>query len=117
MKIPFLDLHRQYASIMSEIDDAIARVIADTAFVGGSYVEEFEAAFAKFCTVRHCIGVGNGTDAITITLKALGIGSGDEVIVPANTFIATSEAVTTAGARVVFADVDRTTCNIDPNEI
>jgi len=91
MKIPFLDLQKQYLSIKSEIDDVISRVIADTAFVGGPYVEAFESDFARFCNVKHCIGVGNGTDAITILLKAMGIGPGNEVIVPANSFIATSE--------------------------
>jgi dTDP-4-amino-4,6-dideoxygalactose transaminase len=113
MKIPFLDLHKQYLAIKTEIDEAMQRVIADTAFVGGSYVEAFEADFAKFCDAKYCIGVGNGTDAITITLQAMGIGSGAEVIVPANSFIATSEAVTTAGARVVFAEVDPKTLNLD----
>ncbi len=117
MNVPFLDLKKQYADVKTEIDEAIQHVIADTAFVGGRYVEAFEAAFAAFCGASHCIGVGNGTDALTVTMKAMGIGAGDEVIVPANSFIATSEAVTNAGARVVFVDADARTCNIDVSKI
>ena len=115
--IPFLDLKRQYACIREEIDAAIERIIAESAFVGGPFVDRFEHAFAAFCRAKHCVGVANGTDAIALTLKAFGIGRGDEVIVPANTFIATSEAVTLAGARVVFADIDPLTYNVDPTQI
>jgi dTDP-4-amino-4,6-dideoxygalactose transaminase len=117
MKIPFLDLHKQYLDIKSEIDQAIEQVITNTAFVGGSYVEAFEGEFARFCNAAHCVGVGNGTDAITILLRAMGVGPGHEVIVPANSFIATSEAVTSAGASVVFVDVDARTYNIDPAQL
>jgi dTDP-4-amino-4,6-dideoxygalactose transaminase len=117
MNIPFLDLARQYTDIKSEIDSAIQRIIDDTAFIGGRAVQEFEAAFAEFCGVKHCVGVGNGTDAIFIALRALGLKPGDEVIVPANSFIATSEAVTLAGGQVVFADIDPRTYNIDPKSI
>ena len=105
MEIPFVDLKAQYESIKGEIDQAIADVIASSAFIGGPYVKAFESAFAAFCGARHCIGVGNGTDAIFLTLKAMGIGRGDEVITAANSFIATSEAITMAGARVVFVDI------------
>ena len=117
MKIPFLDLQKQYTAIKPEIDDAMRDVIADSAFVGGRYVEAFEAGFAQFCNTTHCVGVGNGTDALTIVLKAMGVGPGHEVIVPANSFIATSEAVTTAGAVPVFVDVDPRTYNIDISKI
>lgn len=103
-KIKFLDLQSQYLSINNEIDKSIDEVIKNTAFIKGKHVEEFEKNFAEKCHAKHCIGVGNGTDAITIGLKALDIGKGDEVITVANTFIATSEAITTAGARVVFVD-------------
>ena len=117
MNIPLVDLKVQYESIKPEIDAAIAKVISKTAFVGGEFVESFEKAFADFCNVKHCIGVGNGTDALFIALKTLGIGPGDEVIVPANSFIATSEAVTMAGAKVAFVDIDPKTYNIDPNKL
>ena len=111
--IPFVDLRAQHLSIASEIDDAFASVVAETAFIAGKYAAEFEADFAAYCQARHCVGVANGTDALFLVLKALGIGRGDEVIVPANTFIATSEAVSSTGARVVFADVDPKTYNLD----
>jgi len=117
MTIQLVDLKKQYESIKTEIDSVIFEVLSKTAFIGGSYVRDFEEAFASFCGTRHCIGVGNGTDAIFIALKCMGIGEGDEVIVPANSFIATAEAVTQAGARVVFADVDPRTYNIDAASI
>lgn len=117
MSTPFVDLTAQYRSIKTEIDAAIEQVISDTAFVGGKYLAEFEKAFAEFCTVKHCVGVGNGTDAIHIALRALDVGKGDEVITAANSFVATSEAITMAGARVVFADVDAVTHTIDPASV
>ncbi len=104
--IPFVDLKSQYFSIKSEIDAAIQAVLKDTAFVGGKYVEAFEKAFAAKYGVKHCISCANGTDAIYISLKAAGIGPGDEVITAANTFIATSEAISQTGARPVFVDID-----------
>jgi dTDP-4-amino-4,6-dideoxygalactose transaminase len=113
MTIQLVDLKKQYESIKSEIDAVVAEVLNRTAFIGGSYVKDFEEAFSAFCGVSHCIGVGNGTDAIFIALKCMGIGEGDEVIVPANSFIATAEAVTQTGARVVFADINPQTYNID----
>ncbi len=113
MTIQLVDLKKQYDTIKTEIDTVIADVLSRTAFIGGSYVKNFEDAFALFCGARHCIGVGNGTDALFVALRCLGIGPGDEVIVPANSFIATAEAVTQAGGRVVFADIDPTTYNID----
>jgi len=117
MNVQFVDLQAQYASIKSEIDKAIADVIAQTAFIGGAHLQSFEAAFAQFCNVKHCVGVGNGTDAIFIALKALGIGQGDEVITVANSFIATSEAITATGARVVFVDINPKTYNIETKQI
>jgi dTDP-4-amino-4,6-dideoxygalactose transaminase len=117
MKIPSVDLKAQYRNIASEVNSSIAEVIGDSAFVGGKYVQEFEAKFAAFCGGRHCIGVGSGTDALFIALKTIGIGPGEEVIVPANTFIATAEAVTMAGARAVFVDCDVKSYTIDVNKI
>ncbi len=113
MNIPFVDLKSQYANIKDEIDNAIAEVISKTAFISGSFAKTFETNFAEFCNVKHCVGVGNGTDALFIALKALGIGKGDEVITAANSFIATSEAITMTGAKVVFVDIDPKTYNID----
>ena len=117
MEIPFVDLKAQYESIKNEIDNAITEVISTSAFVGGPFVKGFEAAFARFCGAKHCIGVGNGTDAIFLALKGMGIGAGDEVITVANSFIATSESITMSGAKVVFVDIDPRTYNIDPEKI
>ncbi len=104
--IKFLDLHSQYNSIKSDVDAAIASVIADAAFIGGSYAKKFEEEFAHWLGVGWCVGVGNGTDALEIALEALDLPRGSEVIVPGNSFIASSEAVSRAGLKVVFADVD-----------
>ncbi len=117
MKIPFVDLKAQYLSIKDEIDKTIANVILDSAFIGGNYHESFQKEFAAYVGIKHCIGVGNGTDALFIALKSLGIQSGDEVITVANSFIATSEAITAAGGRVVFVDCDENTYNIDIQKI
>jgi dTDP-4-amino-4,6-dideoxygalactose transaminase len=117
MNIPLVDLKKQYLTIKAEIDEAVANVISESAFVGGKYVRAFEEHFAAFCGAKHCIGVANGTDALFVALKMLGIGPGDEVIVPANSFIATSEAVTMAGARPAFVDIDPQTYTMDPNKL
>ena len=92
MNVPLVDLPAQHAEIAEEVMSGFERVLARTAFIGGDEVAAFEEAFARFCGARHCIGVANGTDAIEIMLRARGIGRGDEVIVPANTFIATASA-------------------------
>lgn len=117
MQVPFVDLKSQYQEIKSEVDQAIADVIANTAFVSGKYARSFEQNFASYLGVEHCVGVGNGTDGLYIALAALGIGAGDEVITAANTFIATSEAITATGAEVVFVDNDPVTYNIDADRI
>lgn len=114
--IPFVDLKGQYHSIKAEIDAAIQSVLNDTAFVGGKYVEAFEQAFASKYGVKHCISCANGTDAIFISLKTAGIGPGDEVITAANTFIATSEAISLTGARPVFVDIDEF-YHLDPSRL
>jgi dTDP-4-amino-4,6-dideoxygalactose transaminase len=111
--IPLVNLKAQYDSIKPEIDAAIAAVINQTAFIGGTFVQKFEEEFARYCGVKTCVGVANGTDALFIALKALGIGPGDEVITAANSFVATSEAIKMAGAQVVFVDVDPETYLID----
>lgn len=113
MKIPFVDLNAQYHSIQKEINQTITKVLSETAFIGGTYVKEFEENFAGYIGVKHCIGCANGTDALQIAMKSLYIGKDDEVIVPANSFIATSEAVTAISAKVVFADVDKNKFTLD----
>ncbi|HEX8889936.1 MAG TPA: DegT/DnrJ/EryC1/StrS family aminotransferase [Pyrinomonadaceae bacterium] len=117
MTVPFVDLRAQYLSIKAEIDEAIARVLDNTSFVMGREVEAFEAAFAEYVGARFCMGVNSGTAAIQLAVMACGIGAGDEVIVPANTFFATAEAVSTAGATPVFVDADPVSYNIDVNRI
>jgi len=113
-KIPLLDLSAQYQAIKNEVDEAIAGIINKTAFVMGENVEKMEQEFAKFCEAQYGIGVGNGTDALYLALRALGIKEGDEVITQPNTFIATTEAITLNGGKVVFADVDKETLEINP---
>jgi dTDP-4-amino-4,6-dideoxygalactose transaminase len=117
MSIQFVDLKAQYEAIRTEIDDAISAVIADSAFIGGSFLKTFEAEFARYCGVAHCVGVANGTDALGIALRTLGVGPGDEVITVANSFIATSEAIKMAGATVVFVDIDPKTYTVDVDAI
>jgi dTDP-4-amino-4,6-dideoxygalactose transaminase len=116
MNVPFVDLKIQYKSLKPEIDTAIQSVIDNTAFIGGKYVEAFERAFAEKYGVKHCISCANGTDAIYVALKALGVGPGDEVITVANSWISTSETITQAGARPVFVDIDEY-FHIDPTKI
>ena len=106
MRVPFVDLHAQYLAHKQEFDHAIAQVIAKTAFVRGEFVHEFEQAYARAYGVEHCVSCGNGTDAIYIVLRMLGIGPGDEVITTAASWISTSETIGQAGAKPVFVDVD-----------
>lgn len=105
LEIQFVNLQKQYHSIKVEIDEAIRSVIESASFIGGKPVSEFEEAFASLYGVKHCISVANGTDAIYIVLKMLGIGSGDEVITAANSWISSSETITQAGAKPVFVDI------------
>ena len=117
MPVPFVDLQAQYRAIRAEVDEAIRRVLESSAFILGREVEAFERAFAEYVGARECVGVSNGTAAIQLALTACGVGAGDEVIVPANTFFATAEAVSTAGATPVFVDCDPVTYNIAAGEI
>ena len=117
MKIPLVDLRAQYQDLKLEIDEAIASVIRDTAFVGGRYVAEFETAFAHYCGVRYAVGVSNGSDALRLALLACGVGSGDEVITVPNTFIATTEAISSVGAEIRFVDVRPGTFTLDPERL
>lgn len=115
-KIPCLDLKGQHEQVKREIFEAFEKVYEKTAFSGGPFVEEFEIAFATYTGTRHSIGVSNGTVALHLAMLTLGIGPGDEVIIPANTFIATAWGVSHAGATPVFVDCDDT-WNIDPTKI
>jgi dTDP-4-amino-4,6-dideoxygalactose transaminase len=114
MKIPFVDLHAQYLSIKPEIDAAIAGTIAQSAYIRGPEVDAFEQAWAKTIGVKHCVSCANGTDAIFIAMRGLGIKPGDEVITTAHSWISTSETITQAGGRVVFCDTDHDTFTINP---
>jgi len=117
MHVPFVDLKAQYLSLENELNSAVMSAITDTAFIAGGRGAKFETEFAAYLGAEHCVAVANGTDAIEIALAALGIGKGDEVILPANTFIATAEGVSNVGARPVFADIDPVTYNIDASRI
>ena len=117
MNIPFVDLKAQYQSIKEEIDEAIQSVIENTAFIKGKYVQQFEEDYAEAYGVKHVVSCGNGTDAIYITLKSLGIGQGDEVITVANTWISTSETITQTGAKPVFVDIQPDYYTIDVSKI
>ena len=114
MKVPFVDLHAQYLAIKAEIDSAIAEVIAQSAFIRGKHVDAFEQAWAQTLKVKHCISCANGTDALYIAMRGLGLKAGDEVITTAHSWIATSETITQTGGRVVFCDTQADTFNIDP---
>ncbi len=116
-KIPLVDLAAQHQSLKMDLRRAIDTVILNTRFINGKEVREFESAFAEFCGVAHAVGVGSGTDALFLALKALGVGPGDEVVTVANSFIATPEAILALGAVPVFVDIDPETCNIAVDRI
>jgi dTDP-4-amino-4,6-dideoxygalactose transaminase len=113
VRIPLLDLLTPHRELQNELHEVLTKALATASFVGGAVVEEFEHAFAAFCDARHCIGVNSGTDAIRFALIAAGVKSGDAVITVPNTFIATVEAISQAGAYPVFVDVDPKTYNMD----
>ena len=112
-RIPLVDLAAAHAEVAEEVEAGFKRVIAGTAFIGGAEVAAFEQEYAAFTGVPHCVGVANGTDALELALRAVGVGPGAEVVLPANTFIATAEAVARAGGRVVLVDCDPRTYLID----
>ena len=117
MKIPFLDIKASYLELKEGFDAAYQRVMDSGWYIQGEELKAFETEFAEYCGVKHCIGVGNGLDALHLILRAMDIGEGDEVIVPANTFIATWLAVTYAGATPVPVEPDERTYNIAPSKI
>jgi len=113
----FLDLSFQYKSIKEEIDEAIRKVLESTIFIGGKEVEEFEKEMTEFCGAKHAIGINSGTDALFLSLKVVGVGSGDEVITTPFTFIATAGVIANCGAKPVFVDIDPESFNIDSSKI
>src|SRR5664280_1709318 len=116
-KIPFLDLLASYLELKTELDAAYQRVMDSGWYIQGEELKIFESEFADYCNVKYCIGVGNGLDALHLILRAMEIGAEDEVIVPANTFIATWLAVSYAGATPVPVEPDKATYNINPAKI
>lgn len=117
VQVPYLDLGKIHKPIQEQLDEAYRNVMERQWFIGGVADKEFEQEFAAYCGTKECIGVGNGLDAIRLIMLAYGIGKGDEVIVPANTFIATVLAVTEVGATPIFVDADKNTYNIDIDKI
>jgi dTDP-4-amino-4,6-dideoxygalactose transaminase len=117
MSVPLVDLRAQQDEIDDEVRAGLAEVFAKTAFIGGPAVGEFEKAYADAMGIAHCVGVANGTDALELAMRAAGVGRDDEVILPANTFIATAEAVSRIGARPVLVDVDPEYLLIDPAKV
>jgi len=115
--IPFVDLRAQYNSIKEEIAEAIQSVLNHSSFIIGEELKKFEEEFSRFCDVKHAIGVANGSDALFLSLRACGIGKGDEVITIPHTFIATTEAISNVGGKVIFVDIDSKTYTIDVYKI
>jgi dTDP-4-amino-4,6-dideoxygalactose transaminase len=116
-EVPGFDLQRAVAQVAGEVQERWLSLTERTAFVGGAEVEDFERAFAGYLSTAGCVGVANGTDALELAIRALDLEPGDEVIVPSFTFIATAAAVSLAGGRPVFADVESTTLNLDPDDL
>lgn len=117
MEIPFLDLKNQNAKLKTKILALWAEILDSACFIGGEHVAAFEKEFASACSVKHCITVSSGTDALRFILIALGLKEGDEVITVPNTFIATTEAITQAGGKIVFVDIDHETYNMNPSKL
>ena len=117
MSIPFVDLKKQYQSIKEEVLARIAESLDGMQLFLGDNVQAFEAEFARYCGTEFAIGVGSGTEALHVGLRACGVGQGDEVITVANTFFATAEAIALVGARPIFVDIDPETYNMDPRQV
>lgn len=117
MSIPLVDLRAQHREVADEVMQGLGQVFENTSFILGKHVADFEAAFASYSGVAFCIGVANGTDALELAVRAAGLGAGDEVILPANTFIATALAVQRAGATPVLVDCDENTQLMDPEKV
>ncbi len=117
MKIPFSDLNAQYKQIKKDVNLSLGKIFSKGDFILGGALKEFEIKFAKYCNTKYAVGVNSGTDALFLSLKSLGIGRGDEVVVPAFTFIATAFAVSFTGAKPVFVDIDEESYSIDVSKI
>jgi dTDP-4-amino-4,6-dideoxygalactose transaminase len=117
MKVSLVDLHIQHQEIAEDVEAGLKEVISDAAFIQGPQVSDFESAFARFVGVEHCVGVGSGTDALELSVRALGIGPGEKVIVPANSFIASALGVLRAGVDVVLVDCDPETYLMDMEQV
>src|SRR5271166_5559067 len=116
-QIPFLDLVSPHLQMEEELVAVFRNALHSAAFIGGKAVEDFEKSFAEFCGVGHCVGVGSGTDALRFALMAAGVSPGDGVVTVPNTFIATAEAISQAGAHPEFVDIDERTYNLDPEKL
>lgn len=116
-RVPFLDLQAHHAPVRAELVAAFEAVLDSSAFAGGPFVQRFEKDFAAYCGVKHCVAVGNGTDALWLALLALGVGPGDEVITVPMTFMATTEAISYTGARPVWVDIEPETYTMDPRQL
>ena len=116
-KIPLMNLTRQYNSISEELNRAVLKVLSSGQYILGKQVSDFEIAFAEYVGCKYAVGVGNGTDALVIALRAIGVKAGDEVITCAMSFFATAEAIAAVGATPVFVDCRKDTYTIDPDEI
>jgi dTDP-4-amino-4,6-dideoxygalactose transaminase len=117
MNVPFVDLHAQYLSIQAEIDAAISTVVRESGFVRSRFVDDFESQWAQAVQAGHCVSCANGTDALYVAMRGLGVKPGDEVITTAHSWISTSETITQAGGQVVFCDTDKDSFTIDPLQI
>src|SRR3954453_17434670 len=115
--IPFLDLVTPHRELEGQLLEVVRRALRTGSFIGGSMVTAFEESFARFCGTRYCVGVGSGTDALRFAIIAAGIGNGESVITVPNTFIATTEAISQAGAFPEFVDIDERTYNMDPEKL
>ena len=116
-KLPFLDLVTPHQELEGELTAVFQKALRSAGFIGGPMVDEFEREFAEFCETRHCVGLGSGTDAVRFALMAAGVQPGDIVITVPHTFIATTEAITQAGARADFVDIDEQTYCMDPEKL
>ena len=113
----FRDLKRQYTILKDQIDDAIMSTVSSGNYISGPEIKELEKQLSEYVGVKHCITCANGTDALTISLRAFGIGKGDAVFVPDFTFFATAESVADEGATPIFVDIDKRTYNLDPDKL
>ena len=116
-KIPFLDLVTPHQELKEELCAVFSKALDTAGFIGGPMVQGFEEDFAKYCEAAHCVGVASGTDAVRFALIAAGIGAGDAVVTVPNTFIATTESISQAGAKIIFVDIDEATYNLDPEKL